>query len=368
MSEVEESPGSGPLAARRGMRQWATLVGVSALLVVAFEAVHVPAALLLGPMGAAVFVATTQGSLMLPRWPFMLAQGIVGCMMARAITPSTLGAMLHNWPLFFSAIIGVVAAAALLGWLLARWQVLPGTTAVWGCFPGAATAMVFMAEAYGADARLVAFMQYLRVGCVAAGASLVAGIWTGVSGGHAHEVVWFPATNWLAFGETLAIAGLGVLLAKRLRIGSGPLLLPMAVSVALQASGHVTIELPPWLLAISYMLVGWGIGLRFTRPILVHAARALPRVIASILVLMAAGGLIAFVLTAVADIDPLTAYLATSPGGADSVAIIAASSKVDVSFVMGLQTARFLVVLFVGPVLARRIAEWTKPKLVEKSA
>jgi uncharacterized protein len=53
----------------------------------------------------------------------------------------------------------------------------------------------------------------------------------------------------------------------------------------------------------------------------------------------------------------MTAYLAMSPGGADSVAIIAASSKVDVSFVMALQTARFVVVLLIGPSLARFIAE-----------
>ena len=33
---------------------------------------------------------------------------------------------------------------------------------------GAASAMVVMAEAFGADARLVAFMQYLRVVCVVA--------------------------------------------------------------------------------------------------------------------------------------------------------------------------------------------------------
>src|SRR4030095_4290218 len=38
-----------------------------------------------------------------------------------------------------------------------------------------------------------------------------------------------------------------------------------------------------------------------------------------------------------AGIDPLTAYLATSPGGMDSVAIIGAASKADLSFVMALQ-------------------------------
>lgn len=35
---------------------------------------------------------------------------------------------------------------------------------------------------------------------------------------------------------------------------------------------------------------------------------------------------IAFALTQLSNIDPLTAYLATSPGGLDSVAIIASSS------------------------------------------
>jgi uncharacterized membrane protein AbrB (regulator of aidB expression) len=45
-----------------------------------------------------------------------------------------------------------------------------------------------------------------------------------------------------------------------------------------------------------------------------------------------------------------------SPGGLDSVAIIAASSTVDLPFVMAMQTARFLVVLLTGPSLARFIA------------
>jgi uncharacterized membrane protein AbrB (regulator of aidB expression) len=41
----------------------------------------------------------------------------------------------------------------------------------------------------------------------------------------------------------------------------------------------------------------------------------------------------------------------------DSVAIIAAASdQVDISFVMALQTARFLIVLLAGPPLVRLIA------------
>jgi uncharacterized membrane protein AbrB (regulator of aidB expression) len=62
------------------------------------------------------------------------------------------------------------------------------------------------------------------------------------------------------------------------------------------------------------------------------------------------------VLVEVAGIDPLTAYLATSPGGVDSAAIIATSSKVDLPFVMSMQTARLLIVLCIGPALSRRVA------------
>ena len=57
--------------------------------------------------------------------------------------------------------------------------------------------------------------------------------------------------------------------------------------------------------------------------------------------------------------DPLTAYLATSPGGADAVAIIAASSPVDMPFVMAMQIGRLFVAILVGPSLARIIARWT---------
>ena len=60
-------------------------------------------------------------------------------------------------------------------------------------------------------------------------------------------------------------------------------------------------------------------------------------------------------------IDPLTAYLATSPGGSDSVAIIAASSNVDVSFVMAMQTVRMIAVLFIGPVLTKYIVTHSNP-------
>jgi len=75
---------------------------------------------------------------------------------------------------------------------------------------------------------------------------------------------------------------------------------------------------------------------------------------------MGVGVVIAVVLTEVAAIDPMTAYLASSPGGADSVAVIAATSAVDAGFVMAMQLARFLMVLVFGPAVSKFVAKQAK--------
>ncbi len=285
---------------------------------------------------------------------FLGAQSVVGCMIATRLPPSLLFEAGHHWPVFLGGVVSTIAAAAGLGALLARGGVLPGTTAVWGAMPGAATVMVLMSNSFGADMRLVAFMQYLRVVCVAVVASAVSRLWS--AGGAQAPVHWFAPVPSAPLAETLVLAAAGAWLGARLRIPGGPLLLPMAAALILQGTGTMSIALPPWLLGASYVVIGWTVGERFNLAVLRHAAHALPRVLASVMALIALCGLSALVLHQVAGVSPLTAYLATSPGGADSVAIIAASSPVDVPFVMAMQMGRFLLVLLIGPRLARWIA------------
>lgn len=350
----------GRLARLPATAQWSGLLAVSVALAAVLEMAGLPAALLMGPMIAGVVFGTNGAAVRVPRLPYLFAQATVGCLIARAMTADIVVTFLSDWPLFLGVVVAVVAASSTLGWLMTRWQVLPGTTAVWGSSPGAATAMMVVAEAFGADARLVAFMQYLRVVFVAVAASVFGRLWVDTSGAVAPTIVWFPPIDALAFAETLALAGLGAVVGRFTRLPAGTFMVPMVVGSVLHAAGLVRIELPEWLLAICYALLGWNIGLGFTRAILGHAWRALPQIVLSILVLIGFCGGLAFVLTKALGIDPLTAYLATSPGGMDSVAIIAASSKqVDVPFVMALQTVRFMIVILIGPSLARFIARST---------
>jgi membrane AbrB-like protein len=216
-----------------------------------------------------------------------------------------------------------------------------------------------MSEGFGGDPRLVAYMQFLRVMLVAVVASIVARLWAPSGAITRAAIDWFPAVAAAPLWQTIALAVLGAVAGAKSKIPAGALLVPLFIGIALSCAHTITITLPPWLMAGCYALVGWSIGLRFSREIVVYAARVFPAIAASTLTLIVLCGGLALLLHLYVGTDPLTAYLATSPGGADSVAIIAASTHVDVPFVMAMQVARFMIVLIVGPSLARIVARWT---------
>jgi uncharacterized membrane protein AbrB (regulator of aidB expression) len=55
----------------------------------------------------------------------------------------------------------------------------------------------------------------------------------------------------------------------------------------------------------------------------------------------------------VADVDLMSALLATVPGSIDSIALIAVNAGADMTFVMTLQTMRLFAVSLFAPFVAR---------------
>jgi len=190
----------------RPVWQWLVLLFFSILFAGALEFAALPAALLIGPMLAAILAGTNGATVRVSRPLFGVAQAVVGCLVASSISADIFSVFYREWPLFLGVVVATVAASSLLGWLISRWRILPGTTAVWGSSPGAATAMVLMAGAFGADQRLVAFMQYLRVIFVSMTAALVAKMWVDTSGIEIPSIVWFPPIEPAAFAALVETA------------------------------------------------------------------------------------------------------------------------------------------------------------------
>ena len=339
----------------RTVLHWLWLAILSFALGSVLDLVRLPAAFLFGPLLAGMTLRLSGIELVLPRAVVNGAQATIGAMIGAALTPAIVATFLLDWPIFVAIVGATVGFATATGWLLSAHGIVPGTTGVWGSAPGAATGMVIQAEGNGGDVRLVAFMQYLRVLFVASSASIGSWLWLGAAEAAPAKPL-FEAIDARAMASTLAVIVVAGLLGRRLKLASGAMMLPLFVAAFLHGSGLVDFALPRWLLIFAYAGLGWNIGLRFTREAIAHAARALPWIVASILALMLFSGGLAVLLVRWFEVDPLTAFLATTPGGMDTVAVIAASTPVDVSFVMALQVLRSLSLNVVGVPLSRFVA------------
>ena len=67
------------------------LLAASALTATILQWARLPAALMLGPLVAAVLVQTAGGEVKVPRTFMAAAQAVIGCLVARSITPAIVG-------------------------------------------------------------------------------------------------------------------------------------------------------------------------------------------------------------------------------------------------------------------------------------
>src|SRR6185369_221079 len=100
--------------------QWVVLVSLSAALAALLLWLHAPAALMLGPLLAAIAFSAGNGKVSLPLAPFVLAQGVVGVMIAKMVPLSILGDIANHWLLFSVGVLAVIAISTFIGWLMTR--------------------------------------------------------------------------------------------------------------------------------------------------------------------------------------------------------------------------------------------------------
>lgn len=132
---------------------------------------------------------------------------------------------------------------------------------MWGIIPGGASTMTAISSDYGADMRIVALMQYLRVIVVVLSLAVSSHVFadsdlTPVM----QRITWFPPlTSHLSY--TLLIALTGWQLSRLIKLPSGRLLLPMLIAATLQGYDIMQVEMPQWLLVIIFALIGLSVGL-----------------------------------------------------------------------------------------------------------
>jgi len=343
-------------AGRSPARAAALVVGVTVLLSIVLTLVHVPSAPLFASLlGGMAHALTSDTVLALPAWSFRVGQALVGIVIGSLVSLSSLADLGPALLPIVAVTAGTVVISLLAGRLLAVREHVSEVTGAFAMIAGGASGVVAVARDLGADDRVVTVVQYLRVFVVLMTMPLV----TAVVFHPDHGRGTFSAggeslTPDLAF-TLLALAG-GLALARLVPISTAALLGPLAVAVALTATGWLgTPAVPVPLQWLAYAVIGVQVGLRFTRASLASIARMLPVVLLLIAGMVAATALMGALLAWLTPVDGLTAYLATTPGGLFAVLATAADSGSDVTYVMAVQLFRLIVILALTPLLARSL-------------
>ena len=342
---------------------WAALGVGSSLAGLAAQAMGLPAGWLVGPMLVALaFALAWKEHPTIPRWGRTASLAVVGGMLAATFRPSVLPLVASHWLPVGLVVCGTLFLSLGAGLLLSGLPNLDRTTAAFGTLPGAASGMLAMSGPLGADARLVALMQYTRVVVVVVSATLVGrfGLVPGAEPQTAPGQGLQAASGGVdllvqgavpAYAMTALVAVLGAWAGTRLRLPAGALLGPLILGVAVEELGVVHLAWPPGVPQAAYLVLGLWVGLLFDGDSVKRAGRLFPVVLASAVGLVLACAALGWALATLTGIDGMTAYLATTPGGIDSVAIVALGSGADAPLVLAVQMLRLLAVVFAGSLL-----------------
>jgi membrane AbrB-like protein len=297
-----------------------------------------------------------------PRWGRIASLAVVGGVLAATFRPSVLPLLASHWLPVTLVVGGTLLLSLGAGLLLSGLVRIDRKTASLGALPGAASGMLAMSDPLGADARLVALMQYTRVVVVVVTATLVGRLVAGAApqpnSGQGLQtaprgVDLLVQDTVPTYAVTVLVAVLGAWAGTRLRLPAGALLGPLILGVALAELGIARLAWPPGVPQAAYLVLGLWVGLLFDGASIKRAGRLFPFVLASAVGLVLACAALGWALAALTSIDGMTAYLATTPGGIDSVAVVALGTEADAPLVLAVQMLRLLAVVFAGSLLGR---------------
>jgi len=347
-------------------RRWAAVVAAVAVATAITSVAGLPSPALFAALGVGVAYAlvATSEALTMPRIPVTAAQALIGVSLGSEIQASTLRAVADDWLGVSIVILGTVLISIVAGLAISSLTDTSRETGLLGLVAGGASVIIGMSSELGADSRLVAFMQYMRVLVIVLIAPMVAYFLLDDGSAPAPETQLAQASSTigrdLIFTVGCALGGL--LIARLLRVTAGALLGPLIVAAAVSLSGLVARAGVPDLFEVAaFAVIGLQVGLRFTFATILEARRLLIPVLIAILGLVAACAALALILVPLADVTFADAYLATTPGGLYAVLAASIGIGADTTFIVSVQVLRVFVIVLMAPPLFRLLTRGYEP-------
>ena len=327
-----------------------------------FGRVGLPSPYLLAAFAVGIaYALLVRPPLSVPRAAAAAAQGVVGVTAGSYLDRSTLAAVGGHLAPILGVSVLTVALSVFAGLTLARFSRVDRVTAAFGMIAGGAAGIISLSRELGADQRLVAVMQYVRVLIIVAVTPAVAVGIFGMSGRPRGGGGGAPLWSAHGFVYVACVLAAGLLAARLLRLPGGTILGPMLTAAAVSLVYRPAVAATPVVLAdLAFALIGLDVGLRFTTRALREAGGLLPRSIAVIAAMLVVSAGLGLGLSAAAHVSALDGYLATTPGGLTAVVALAVGGRTNTSFVVSVQVLRTFLMLAATPAIASRLTRGTR--------
>ena len=324
---------------------------------------HLPLALLLGSLCVTGVIAAAGWrpfgrGITLPLKLRSAFVPVIGVAIGGAFTPEVLG-QAGEWGASLLALLIYLPLAHGVGFAVYRLGGLPRLESFFGAVPGGLIETVQMGEEAGGDVRLMTVLQFLRLILTILFVPLIFMGLTGGAVGSASGAQLPAAAVHLTVYEVavlLAAGVLGVWVGRRLRLPAAIMTGPILFSAVAHAAGLVHGVPPAWLVGVTQVVVGCGLGARFVGADAAMLWRAMRlAVVNAVLALGLAYGFAMLLADWVRE--PVAAvFLAFAPGGLAEMSLIALSLQMSVVYVTVHHVARIVLSVMMAKGARRWIA------------
>ena len=322
--------------------------------------IRAPLPWLIGPLVAVALASMLHGRLVSPPGGRQVGQWIIGVALGLYFSPDVVREVVRLGPWVALAVAFALALGVLGSWLLARMVATDAATSFFGMAIGGASEMSVLAERHGGQVERVAAAHSLRIMLVV----LIVPLLLNAVDIHGLDP-YVPSArefSWGGFVVLTAVTGAVALAMRRLGSPNSWMIGPLLAAAVITAMGLTWSSLPTPVVNAGQLLIGIGLGTRFTPEFFESAPRFLGAVAVITLVYLVVAALFGWILSIGSGLHWSTAIVATTPGGIGEMALTAKALRLGVPVVTAFHAIRMAAVVLSVGFTYRAWTRWQKER------
>lgn len=312
------------------------------------QKLHLPIPWLLGPLFITALLKINNVPIECHKSARQIGLLIIGLSLGLYFTPDMIRIVLSHWMVLLCGLAFALILGALTACIIYKWGDVDFKTAWFASAVGGANEMANLADHYQARVDKVASAHALRVVLVVV---IIPFFYEFMSwqGTDLTEIASIPI-HWGNFALLFILCLIGCFIFKKFKLPNPWTFGPLLVAMLLTANSIQLSSIPPSILHLGQVLLGWSLGNKFSQSFFKTAPKYMSVVACANILSIALAFLFSYILIFFVDLPLPTILLGLAPGGVAEMTLTAKVLHLGVPMVTAFHVVRMIGVMStVGP-------------------